>query len=149
MNNYTKRLTRLASAYGTAEARVVRAFFHKPRKKEEHVHWLKAQGFKEYSAIRPILDALTQLYSTIDKGVTRHDYAELTEKLADETKHARLVMDLLQEISGRTITPRDLTWLPHDRKLARVRGRYSKSYARLLHGTGIGSSRGIRRRDED
>jgi len=149
MNNYTKRLTRLASAYGTAEARVVRAFFQKPRKKAEHLRWLKAQGFKEYSAIKPILDALTQLYSSIDEGITRHDYAELTEKLADETKHARLVMDLLQEISGRKITPRDLTWLPHDRKLATVRGRYSKSYARLLHGSRVSSSREIRRRDED
>src|SRR4030095_6861102 len=62
MNNYTERLTRLASAAGTAEARVVRAFFQKPRKKAEHLRWLKAQGFKEYSAIRPILDALTQLH---------------------------------------------------------------------------------------
>jgi hypothetical protein len=148
MNSYVKRLTRLAAAYRDAEAEVVRAFFKRPRTKKEHLHWLKAQGFKEYSAIKPIIDALTALYPNIDRGVGRHDYTELTEKLADETKHARLVMDLLEEISGKKITPRDLTWLPQDRKLAKVRARYSKSYARLLHGWGKVGLKEIKRRDE-
>jgi hypothetical protein len=57
--------------------------------------------FKEYSAIKPIFTALAKLYPEIDRGIDRHDYEELTEKLADETKHARLVMDLLEEISGK------------------------------------------------
>ena len=72
---------------------------------------------------------MTALYPNVDRGIDRHDYAELTEKLADETKHARLVMDLLEEMTGKKITPRDLTWLPQDRKLAKVRGKYSKSFA--------------------
>src|SRR5918996_6018785 len=149
MNSYVKRLTRLAAAYRDAEAEVVRAFFKKPRTKKEHLHWLKAQGFKEYSAIKPIIDALTQLYPNIDNGIARHDYTELTEKLADETKHARLVMDLLEEISGKKIKPRDLTWLPEDRKLARVRGGYSKTYAGLLHGSAKVTSKEMRRKDEE
>jgi hypothetical protein len=148
MNNFIRQLTKLASAYRDAEAEVVRAFFKKPRTKKEHLRWLKAQGFKEYSAIKPIIDALTALYPNIDRGVGRHDYTELTEKLADETKHARLVMDLVEEISGKKITPRDLTWLPQDRKLAQVRARYSKSYASLLHGWGKVGVREIRRSDE-
>src|SRR6266498_3414510 len=149
MNNYVKRLTRFASAYRDAEAKVVRAFFKTPRTKKEHLRWLKAQGFKEYSAIKPIIDALTVLYPSIDLGIHRRDYAELTEKLADETKHARLVMDLLQEISGEDIAPRDLTWLPEDRKLAKVRAQYSKSFAGLLHGSVNVSSKEIRRQDEE
>lgn len=148
MNSYINRLTRLASAYRTAEEAVVRAFFKKPRTKKDHQRWLKAQGFKEYSAIKPIIGALTALYPNVDRGVDRHDYAELTEKLADETKHARLVMDLLEEITGKKVTPRDLTWLPQDRKLANVRGRYSKSFARLLHGSGKITSKEIKRKDE-
>jgi len=148
MNSYIKRLTRLASAYRAAEEAVVRAFFKKPRTKKDHARWLKAQGFKEYSAIKPIIGALTVLYPNVDHGVDRHDYAELTEKLADETKHARLVMDLLEGMTGKKITPRDLTWLPQDRKLAKVRGRYSKSFARLLHGSGRVTSKEIRRKDE-
>ena len=148
MNSYLNRLTRLASAYRTAEEAVVRAFFKKLRTKKDHQRWLKAQGFKEYSAIKPIIGALTALYPNVDRGVDRHDYAELTEKLADETKHARLVMDLLQEITGKKVTPRDLTWLPQDRKLAKVRGRYSKSFARLLHGSGKITSKEIKRKDE-
>jgi len=149
MNEYVKRLTRLAKAYAAAERQVIAAFFQKPRKPTDHLRWLKAQGFKEYSAIKPILDALTALYPKIDRGIDRRDYAELTEKLADETKHARLVMDLLQEIGGKKTSPRDLTWLPQDRKLAKVRARYSKSYSTLLHGSGKVSAKEIKRRDED
>jgi hypothetical protein len=149
MNSYINRLTRLASAYRAAEEAVVRAFFKKPRSKKDHQRWLKAQGFKEYSAIKPIIGALTALYPNVGRGVDRHDYAELTEKLADETKHARLVMDLLEEMTGKKITPRDLTWLPQDRKLAKVRGRYSKSFARLLHGSGRVTSEEIKRKDEE
>jgi rubrerythrin len=148
MNPYIKRLTRLTSTYCSAEEAVVRAFFKQPRKRQNHSRWLKAQGFKEYSAIQPIIAALSALYANIDRGIPRHDYAELTEKLADETRHARLVMDLLEEVTGKKITPRDLTWLPEDRKLAAVRARYSKSVAKLLHGSGTIRSRELRRKDE-
>jgi rubrerythrin len=147
-NSYVARLSRLAAAYRKAEGEVVTAFFTKPRKPKDHVRWLKAQGFKEYSAIKPILAALTALYSKLDRGVSRHDYAELTEKLADETRHARLVMDLLQKITGKKIASRDLTWLREDRKLARVRAKYSKSYAGLLHGSEKITSKELSRRDE-
>ena len=148
MNPYVKKLMLLSRAYARAERAVVAAFFEKPRKPMDHLRWLKAQGFKEYSAIKPLIDALTALYPNIDRGVSRHDYAALCEKLADETKHARLVMDLLQEISGKRATPRDLTWLPQDRKLAGVRARYSKSFAALLHGSGKIRPKEIRRKDE-
>jgi len=149
MTRYATTLKRLAQGYADAERTVIVAFFKKPRKPKDHLRWLKAQGFKEYSAIKPIIDALTALYPKIDRGIDRHDYAELTEKLADETKHARLVMDLVQEISGKKIEPRDLTWLPEDRKLAKVRAKFSKSYATLLHGSGKLNSREIKRKDED
>jgi hypothetical protein len=149
MNDYVKRLTRLASGYRAAEEVVVGAFFREPRAKKDHLRWLKAQGFKEYSAIKPLISALAALYPKVDRGIDRREYAELTEKLADETRHARLVMELIEELSGRKITPRDLTWLPADRKLARVRSSYSKSFARLLHGSGKIASKEIRRKDEE
>jgi hypothetical protein len=148
INRQAEQLAKLAETYRKAESEIVTAFFRKPRKSKDHVGWLKAQGFKEYSAIKPILVALMALYPNVDGGVSRHDYAELTEKLADETRHARLVMDLLQEITGKKITPLDLIWLPQDRKLAKVRARYSKSYAALLHGSRKITSREIKRRDE-
>jgi hypothetical protein len=148
MTAYAKKLARLAEAYARAERQVVAAFFKKPHKRADHLRWLKAQGFKEYSAIKPLIDALRALYPSIGRGISRNDYAELTEKLADETKHARLVMDLIEKIEGRKITPRDLTWLPQDRKLAKVRAKYSKSYARLLHGSGTITSQEIKRTDQ-
>ena len=148
VNRYIKKLGKLARAYGAAEVAVIRAFFKKPRKKRDHLRWLSAQAYKEYSAIKPIFSALAKLYPEIDRGVDRHDFEELTEKLADETKHARLVMDLLQEASGKKITSRDLLWLAEDKKLAKIRGRYSRSYATLLHGTGAIKSKEIRRKDE-
>ena len=148
MNRNVRKLTKLAAAYRAAEEAIVNAFFAKPRGKQDHLRWLRAQAFKEYSAIKPIFTALAKLYPEIDRGIDRHDYEELTEKLADETKHARLVMDLLEEISGKKITFKDLLWLPQDRKLAKIRARYSPSYATLLHGSGTISAKEIRRQDE-
>ena len=148
-NVYVQRLSRLAEAYRVAEEEIVNAFFSKPRRKAEHLRWLRAQAFKEYSAIKPIFSALAKLYPELGRGIDRHYFEELTEKLADETKHARLVMDLLEEMTGKRITLRGLLWLSQDRKLARIRSRYSRSYAILLHGNGAVRGREIRRTDED
>src|ERR671922_1941597 len=123
MNSHGKMLTRLAQAYSAAEARIVRAYFRKPRSKTDHLRWLKAQAFKEYSAIKPIFTAVAKLYPDVDREIARRDFEALTEKLADETKHARLVMDLLQEMTGKRTTFADLLWLPEDRKLAKIRAR--------------------------
>jgi len=149
MTRYLKTLTQLARNYTAAERAVIAAFFNKSRKRTDHIRWLRAQAFKEYSAIKPIFTALAKLYPEIDRGIDRHDYEELTEKLADETKHARLVMDLLQHLSGRKVAFKDLLWLPEDKKLAKIRARYSPSYATLLHGSGKISAKEIRRQDEN
>ena len=85
----------------------------------------------------------------MDREIDRHQFEELTEKLADETKHSRLVMDLLEELTGRKVTFADLRWLPEDRKLARIRARHSKSVATLLHGNGTIKAKEIRRQDEE
>jgi hypothetical protein len=148
VNRYVKELIRLAAGYRAAEVAVIATFFEKPRKKQDHLRWLSAQAYKEYSAIKPIFSALAKLYPEVDRGIDRHDFEELTEKLADETKHARLVMDLLEEIRGKKTTFADLLWLPEDKKLARIRARYSPSYATLLHGAGFIKTKEIRRKDE-
>jgi hypothetical protein len=148
VNPYIKQLSRLAKAYGAAEASVIAAFFAKPRKPREHLPWLRAQAYKEYSAIKPIFSAIARLYPDLDRGVHRRDFQELTEKLADETRHARLVMDLVEEAAGKKASFSDLPWLPQDKKLARIRGRYSPSYATLLHGGRGLRAREIRRQDE-
>jgi rubrerythrin len=145
----TRSLERLARRYWAAEQEVVRAYFKKPRSKARHVVWLRAQAFKEHSAIKPLLETLIKLHPYIDRGEDRHEYEELIEKLADETKHARLIMDLLEEFTGRKVTPKDLLWLPEDKKLAKVRARYSKTYASLLHGSEKPTTSEIRRKDED
>jgi hypothetical protein len=149
MTRHVITLTQLARNYTAAERAVIAAFFNKRRKRTDHIRWLRAQAFKEYSAIKPIFTALAKLYPEIDRGIDRHDYEELTEKLADETKHARLVMDLLQHLSGRKVAFKDLLWLPEDKKLAKIRARYSPSYATLLHGSGKISAKEIRRQDEN
>jgi rubrerythrin len=148
MNTYVKRLARLARAYTAAEEAIVSAFFAKPRKKSDHLRWLRAQAFKEYSAIKPIFTAVAKLYPQVDRQIDRHQFEELTEKLADETKHARLVMDLLEALTRKKVTFADLLWLPEDRKLAKTRARYSKSLSTLLHGNGAVRAREIGRRDE-
>jgi rubrerythrin len=149
MTDYVKRLTQLARAYRAAEKTIVSAFFAEPRKRLDHLRWLRAQAFKEYSAIKPIFNAVAKLYPAVDRQIDRRQFEALTEKLADETKHARLVMDLLEELTGEKVTFGDLLWLPEDRKLAKIRARYSKSLATLLHGNGAIKAKEIRRRDED
>lgn len=129
-NRYTRRLRSLARAYRAAEVQIVKAYFARPRSKSDHLRWLRAQAFKEYAAIRPTFAALAKLYPEVDRGVDRHDFEELTDKLANETKHARLVMDLLEEISGRQVTYTHLLWLPEDRKLARIRAKFSRKRTR-------------------
>ena len=149
MPSYLDALRRLADRYREAEKQVVRSYFRIPRRPREHLYWLKAQAFKEHAAIRPLLNILGVLHDRIDREVGRREFEEIAEKLAEETKHARLVMDLIEEIGGRKIHPRDLVWLPEDKKLARVRARYSKTLAALLHGSKPPSDREMRRRDEE
>jgi rubrerythrin len=148
MQAHVASLRALAESYRRAEAEIVKAYFDKRRSKKDHLHWLKAQAFKEHAAINPLLKLLGIFYLRFDGEVDRHDFEEIAEKLAEETKHARLVMDLLEEIGGRKVTPRDLVWLPEDKKLARVRARYSKTYAALLHGSRTPSDKEMRRKDE-
>src|SRR5688572_21713477 len=125
MKSYVQSLQRLADRYRRAEVEVVKAYFSKRRSKQQHVRWLKAQGFKEYSAIKPLLKMAASFYARFDGDIDRHEFEEVAEKLAEETKHARLVMDLLERISGRKVAPGDLVWMEQDRELARVRARYS------------------------
>jgi hypothetical protein len=146
--DYTKALEQLAEGYGKAEQQVVATYFSTVRTAEEHIPWLKAQAFKEYSAIQPLVRALDKLYPQLDRQVDRHDYEELCHKLGDEMSHARLIMDFLEELTGERLTQKDLTWLPEDRKLAEVRARYSRSYAGLLHGSERITTSEIQRRDE-
>lgn len=148
VNDYVKELVRLARAYRAAEAQIARAYFSRRRAKRSHLRWLRAQGFKEHSAIKPLLVALAGLYPEIGISIDRRQYEELAEKLADETRHARLILDLLEAIGGKKATPRDFVWLPEDRKLAKVRARFSKTYAGLLHGSEAITAREIRKKDE-
>jgi rubrerythrin len=148
MKNYANLLVRLAHSYRDAEAYIVASFFKKPRTGRDHLRWLKAQAFKEYAAVKPIFTAVAKLYPEVDGAIDRHEFEKLTQKLADETRHARLVMDLLEEITGKKVTVADLLWLSEDRKLAKIRGQYSKSYATLLHGDGTVRAKEIRRKDE-
>ena len=149
MNRYMKSLELLAGRFRSAEAKVVKAYFARPREKKEHIRWLKAQAFKEHSAIKPLLQTLAKTYPHLDRGMDRHQYVELGEKLAEEMNHARLIMDLLEELTGTRITPKDLLWLSEDKRLAKIRGRYSKTYSGLLHGSENIKVREIRRKDED
>ena len=88
MNRYFTQLTKLARAYRAAEEAIVSVYFKRARRRTDHLDWLRAQAFKEYSAIKPILTALAKLYPEIDRGIDRHDFEELTEKIGDEKESA-------------------------------------------------------------
>jgi hypothetical protein len=149
MKPYARSLLRLARAYRVAEAEIVRAYFRQQRKPGDHLRWLKAQAFKEYSAIKPLLTGLAVLYPHVDKNVDRHHYKQLGEKLADEAKHATLIMDLIEAISGQKLAPDDLLWLPEDKRLAKIRAHYSKTFAGFLHGSETISTKEVMRKGEE
>lgn len=148
MNARSRSLLALARAFWRAEAAIARAYFKRPRPAAGHTRWLKAQAYKEYSAIRPLLEALLQLSPRMETAAERRACEELAEKLRDEIRHARLILDLLEDLCGARIGRKDLPWLPEDKKLARIRARYSKASAALLHGSGKVTAREMARGDE-
>jgi hypothetical protein len=146
-NRYTRKLNTLAQAYRAAEVQIIKAYFARPQSKSDHLRWLRAQAFKEYAAIRPTFTALAKLYPAVDRGVDRHDFEGLTDKLANETKHARLVMDLLEEISGKRVAYAHLLWLPQDRKLTTIRAKYSGVRSGFLLGSKAAAAAKTRREE--
>ncbi|HLQ35134.1 MAG TPA: hypothetical protein VK457_20805, partial [Chloroflexota bacterium] len=71
------RLVGIASPHWAGEHEVVTTFFSRPRSREEHVHWLRAQCWKEFwghidergtGTIERMVTELGQRYPHVQRG---------------------------------------------------------------------------------
>jgi hypothetical protein len=124
-----RRLVDVAAPYWAGEAEIVRTYFARPRSRDEHLYFLRAQAHKETRHLR----ALPQHQQ--DELVATGTVADHPEgpagarKLGEEMKHFRLLMDLMTEVAGTPASLADLRELPEETKLQALRQPYREGSA--------------------
>jgi hypothetical protein len=133
-------LVAIASPYWAGEYEVVHTFFSKPRSKEEHIRWLRAQCWKEFwgtldgvpeSIPMRSLKALQQLYGDLGSPAARHEFLHVAEEMYEEFHHYSALADILDELEGRHVPPQELRSLPEDVKLTEMRARIAQTEGEL------------------
>lgn len=134
MMNYERELIKVAHPYWESEAEIVKRFFRKKPKREEHIFWLRAQLWKElhpvdgyFSGLHRELAKLAQMFPQVDKNIDRHHYLSLLEQMVDEFNHYLVQADILEYLLGRKITPEDTVQLPEEKRLEEIRRRYTST----------------------
>jgi hypothetical protein len=122
------RVRAVAAPYWAGEAEIIRTYFRGPRTRAQDLFWLRAQAYKEARPFRDLPeDARAGFLRT---GAVRNlpGGSESAQRIAEETRHFRLLAALVADCFGVTIALTDDLRLPEDRKLqemraaARVRG---------------------------
>jgi hypothetical protein len=111
----------VAAPYWAGEAEIIRTYFRGPRTRAQDLFWLKAQAYKEARPFRDLpKDAQVEFLRT---GVVRNlpHGSETVQRIVEETRHFRLLADLIVNCFGVTIALTDDMRLPEDRKLQELR----------------------------
>ncbi len=133
-------LVAIAAPYWAGEYEVVRTFFSRPRSKEEHIHWLRAQCWKEFWGTLdgdtqgiPMrsLKQLLELYGKLDDPKARHEFLHVAEEMYEEFHHYSALADILDDLEGRPVPPRELESAPEDQKLTEMRTRIAQTEGEL------------------
>lgn len=133
-------LVAIASPYWAGEYEVVHTFFSKPRSKEEHIRWLRAQCWKEFwgtldgvpeSIPMRSLKELQQLYGDLGNPKARHSFLHVAEEMYEEFHHYSALADILDDLEGRHVPPEELQSLPEDVKLTEMRTRIAQTEGEL------------------
>jgi hypothetical protein len=133
-------LVEVASPYWAGEYEVVRTFFSRPRTKEEHIRWLRAQAWKEFwgtldgsagSIPWRSLQRLTELYANRADPKARHEFLHVAQEMYEEFHHYLVLNDILEELEGRPVPPEELASLPEDQKLTQLRARIARDEGEL------------------
>lgn len=130
-----------AAPYWAGEAEVVRTYFTRGRTRALDLSWLRAQAYKEARPFRDLAKNLQEEF--LQTGAVRHhpDGAEAAQHMVQETRHFRLLADLLSACFGVTVTLGDTLHLPEDRKLQELRTAY-KSNGGLLDRAAVAFTEG-------
>ena len=133
-------LVEIASPYWAGEYEVVHTFFSKPRSKQEHIRWLRAQCWKEFwgtldghpeSIPLRSLKELTELYESLDSPAARHKFLHVSEEMYEEFHHYTALADILDDLEGRQVRPEELESLPEDRRLTEMRTHIAQTEGEL------------------
>jgi hypothetical protein len=133
-------LVAIAAPYWAGEYEVVQTFFSRPRSKEEHIRWLRAQCWKEFwgtldgvpeSIPMRSLNELTNLYAKLDSPEARHEFLHVAEEMFEEFHHYTVLADILDNLEGRHVSPRELESAPEDQKLTQLRTHIAQTEGEL------------------
>ena len=128
MRQTEQYLIDVAYPYWETEAEIARRFFRGKPTREQHIHWLKAQLWKElhpvdgyFSGLHRELANLVELFPEVDRSVDRHHYHGLMEQLVQEFNHYVLMADIMEGLLGRRIGAGDTNQLPEEKALGDLR----------------------------
>lgn len=133
-------LVAIAAPYWAGEYEVVHTFFRWPRAKEEHIHWLRAQCWKEFwgtldgesiSIAERSLNRLRDLTRDLNSQAARHEFLHVAEELYEEFHHYSALADILDDLEGRHVRPDELASVPEDQKLTALRADIARDEGEL------------------
>ena len=90
------------------EAEVVRTYFSNPRTREDDLHWLRLQAARELGTVERLLQALPRDLAQIETAVSRGSFEASTRSIYEETRHYRLLADIMEQIAGERPDPQEL-----------------------------------------
>lgn len=100
-------LRAIVDHYAAGEAEVVRAYFRQPHAIEDHLDVLLRQMGRELQTANGLHRALP-MFDDLEKGVDRHEFAELLEHIAEETQHYVILADLAEWAADRKLRQEEL-----------------------------------------
>src|SRR5436190_21612944 len=111
----------VAACYWAGEAEVVQTYFRHPRTRAQDLSWLRAQAYKEARPFRELPRSLQEEF--LQTGTLRRhpEGAAAGQRMAQETRHFRLLAELVAEFFGVTIAPGEMLVIPADRQLQELR----------------------------
>lgn len=102
-------LKSLIEQYAAGEAEVVTTYFARPRTRDMDIAWLKKQAGRELGEAVKVAGYLTRGAPLIDKGVDRHEFESTARKCMEETRHYRMLADILESLTpGEPVDPDEI-----------------------------------------
>jgi hypothetical protein len=101
-----RELNDILARYAAGEAEVVRTYFTREHTPEEHVRMLRRQMGREIFCVQ-WLPRVYRMSDDLERGVDRHQLAELMEQMAEEVHHYAALADLAEWVLGRKLTAQE------------------------------------------
>ncbi len=119
----------VAAPFWAGEAEVVHAYFSRSRTVADHLHWLRAQAYKEARLWRERSPwraprrrrHVRAGHPAGGDGAPPPSDADASRRFAQEKHHFTMLAELVASHGGSAITPSDAVALPQDRRLQHLR----------------------------